>query len=140
MAFTLMDLGGCNCGTITYLSCSPCPIPKQNLVLSWINPLFGNGSAPLIYTSAWSTGCISALNMLFTLGCNGGMIELKANYYFGSSCTSSTNYCSNLRATGFQLVLASYTCGSGFTLNFTLTTMSCPTISANGFTGFTVTI
>jgi hypothetical protein len=128
--------------------CSPCTIPNQNLTISWVNPLAGNGSDTLVYNPSgptWATGCSGGAGvgnqLLFTLLCTGGQIELRVIYFVSGSCpTGQSNYCSNLRTTGSQLFLSSYTCGSGFTMVFTSTTQSCPTISASGFTSFVITL
>jgi hypothetical protein len=127
-------------------ACSPCAIPNQNLTISWVNPLAGNGSDTLVYNAtgpSWATGCSGGAGvgnqLLFKLFCTGGQIELRVYYFVSGSCpTGQSNYCSNLRTQGSQLVLSHYTCGSGFTLTFTSTTQSCPTLSGSGFTSFVV--
>jgi hypothetical protein len=118
------------------------------LTISWVNPLVGNGSDTLVYNRAgptWATGCSGGAGvgnqLLFKLLCTQGQIELRVYYFVSGSCpTGQSNYCSNLRTTGFQLFLSSYTCGSGFTLVFSSTASSCPTISGSGFTSFVVTL
>jgi hypothetical protein len=137
----------CGCGTPS-TTCSPCNIPDQDLVISWVNPFAGNGSDTLVYSSSgpsWATGCSGGVGignqLIFKLFCTGGQIELRVYYFVSGSCpTGQSNYCSNLRATGSKITLASYTCGAGFTLNFTCTTASCPTLAGSGFTNFTVTL
>jgi len=128
--------------------CLPCTIPNQNLTISWVNPLAGNGSDTMVYNSSgptWATDCSGGAGvgnqLLFKLLCTGGQIELRVYYFVSGSCpTGQSNDCSNLRTQGSRLILSSYTCGSGFTLVFTSTTLSCPTISGSGFTSFTITL
>jgi hypothetical protein len=128
--------------------CLPCTIPNQNLTISWVNPLAGNGSDILVYNSSgptWASGCSGGTGvgnqLLFELLCTRGQIEFRVYYFISGSCpTGQTNYCSNLRANGSQLILSSTTCGSGFTLVFTSTNQSCPTISGSGFSSFIVTL
>jgi hypothetical protein len=128
--------------------CSPCTIPNQNLTISWVNSLTGNGSDTLVYNSSgptWATGCSGGAGvgnqLLFKLLCTLGQIELRVYYFISGFCpTGQATYCSNLRTAGSQLFLSSYTCGSGFTLVFTSTRVSCPTISGSGFTSFIITL
>jgi hypothetical protein len=128
--------------------CSPCTIPDQSLTISWVNPLAGNGSDTLVYSTSgpsWATGCSGGAGvgnqLLFKVFCTGGQIELRVYYFVSGSCpTGQSNYCSNLRSQGSQLILSHYTCGSGFTLVFSLTTQSCPTLSASGFTSFVISL
>lgn len=134
--------------TSSSYACSPCAIPKQDLTISWVNPLAGNGSDTLVYNAtgpSWATGCSGGAGignqLIFKLFCTGGQIELRVYYFVSGSCpTGQSSYCSNLRSSPSQLVLASYVCGSGFTLNFTLTSATCPTVAGSGFTNFAVTL
>jgi hypothetical protein len=128
--------------------CSPCAIPARNLTISWVNPLTGNGADTLIYNSSgpsWATGCSGGAGagnqLIFKLLCTGGTIEFRVYYFVSGTCpTGQSDYCSNLRPTGAQLLLSNYTCGSGFTLVFATTTESCPTIGGSGFTSFVITL
>ena len=101
------------------LACSPCNIPAQNLTLSWVNVISGNGSTPLTYATApasWTSGCSNGL--LYKLVCTGGQVELRVIYFTAGSCPTGTQqYCSNLRVTPFGLTLSSYTC-SPFSMTF----------------------
>ena len=123
------------------LTCSPCNIPTQNLVLSWVNLISGNGSTTLIYTAtpaAWTSGCSN--NLLYKLICTGGQVELRVIYFMTGTCPSGTQqYCSNLRVAPFGLTLASYTC-SPFSMTFLSKTAACPAVTSNGFTQFTITL
>ena len=71
MAYTFWDIGRCNCPVLT--GCAGCQIPAQNLTLSWVNPVIGNGSTPLIYSAAgagsWVASCVNQL--IFSLICTG---------------------------------------------------------------------
>jgi hypothetical protein len=137
---TLCCCGGGGGGGI---SCSPCNIPTSNLTVSWTNPLTGNGSTGLTYnpggSPTWTSGCADD-GLLFELLCNAGNIELRAIYFTSGSCPTGTQaYCSNLLGVGSQLILSSYTC-SPFSLTFTNTGVSCPTLYGDGNTQFVVTV
>lgn len=122
------------------IACSPCSIPTQNLTLSWVNVISGNGSTTLTYANtpaAWTSGCTNGL--LYKLVCTGGQVELRVIYFTTGSCpTGSQQYCSNLRATPFGLTLSSYTC-SPFSLTFLSRSAACPTVANSGYTQFTIT-
>jgi len=130
-------------------TCSPCAIPQQDLTISWVNVLEGNGSDTLVYGSGptWATGCSGGEGIgnqiIFKLFCTGGQVELRVYYFVSGSCpTGQSNYCSNLRDAGSKLTLALYVCGSGFTFVFTCNSesSSCPILAASGFTQVTVTL
>jgi hypothetical protein len=137
---------GCGCAPsgCCFLVCAPCAIPEKDLTISWVNPIEGNGSDTLVYSGSgtWTTGCSGGAGignqLIFTYGCNGGNTELRVYYFISGSCpTGQTNYCSNLRSSGFQLVEGSAVC-SPYSVPFTLTSGTCPVLAASGFTGFTV--
>lgn len=123
------------------LTCSPCNIPAQNLVLSWVNVIRGNGSTPLTYTHApasWTSSCTNGL--LYELICTGGEVELRVIYFTTGSCPTGTQqYCSNLRVTPYGLTLSSYTC-SPFSMTFLSKSAACPTITNSGYAQFTITL
>ena len=123
------------------LVCSPCNIPAQNLVLSWVNAISGNGSTVLTYTTApasWTSGCSNGL--LYKLLCTGGQVELRVIYFTAGSCPTGTQqYCSNLRVTPYGLTLSSYTC-SPFSMTFLSRSAACPAITSSGYTQFTITL
>ena len=75
----------CGCGEAA-LSCSPCPIPKNDLTLCWWNALIGPGSAPLVYDpiGKWTTACTK--QMLYQLSCPGGSIQFTATYFLSGEC------------------------------------------------------
>jgi hypothetical protein len=123
------------------LTCSPCNIPAQNLTLSWVNVIFGNGSTTLTYAAtptSWSSACSDGL--LYKLVCTAGQLELRVIYFTTGSCPTGTQqYCSNLRAAPFGLTLSTYTC-SPFSMTFLSQSSACPTITNSGFTQFTITL
>jgi hypothetical protein len=124
------------------LACSPCSIPHQNLTVSWVNTLLGNGQAVLVYTAfptSWTSGCANGLQ--FKLLCTGGQVEFRAIYWTSGACPGpgQTQYCSNLRATPFGLALSSSNC-TPLSLTFTISSVTCPAISASGYTSFTITL
>jgi hypothetical protein len=124
------------------LTCSPCPIPKQNLTISWVNILRGNGSTTLIYTPSppsWVSACSN--NLQYILQCTGGQIELQITYWVTGVCPGpgTTQYCSNLRPAPLGLTVFSYSC-SPFSMTLHLTSSSCPTVTSGGYTQFTITL
>lgn len=124
------------------LTCSPCPIPRQNLIVSWTNILLGNGSTTLTYTPSppsWTSACSNGLQ--YILLCTGGQIEFQVTSWVTGSCPGpgTTQYCSNLRLAPLGLTTYSYSC-SPFSLTFRLTASSCPTMTSSGYTQFTITL
>jgi hypothetical protein len=123
------------------LACSPCNIPTQNLTLSWVNFISGNGSTTLTYATSptsWTSGCSNGL--LYKLVCTGGQVELRVIYFATGSCpTGSQQYCSNLNVAPSGLTLSSFTC-SPLSMTFLSNASGCPVISGSGYTKFTVTL
>jgi hypothetical protein len=132
------ERGASNGGILT---CSPCGIPAQNLTISWANAITGNGSTILTYTptpASWNSGCSNGL--LYTLLCTAGQVELRVIYFPTGSCPTGTQqYCSNLRASPFGLVLSTSSC-SPFSMTFLSRSAGCPTITNSGYTRFTITM
>ncbi len=128
--------------------CSPCTIPTRSLTISWVNPVTGNGSDTMVYSSVgptWSTGCSGGAGvgnqLLFKLYCTAGSVELRVYFFVAGTCPDGeTEYCSNLQSQGSQLILSHYVCDGGFTLTFIVTALSCPAVSSSGFTGFIITL
>jgi hypothetical protein len=123
------------------LACSPCNIPAQNLNLSWVNVISGNGSTTLTYTTtpaSWTSGCSNGL--LYKLVCTGGQVELRVISFSSGSCPTGTQqYCSNLGPTPFGLTLSSFTC-LPLSLTFLTNSSGCPAIATIGYTKFTITL
>jgi hypothetical protein len=124
---------------ISSLSCSPCPIPRRSLTVSWTNYVIGSGSAPLVYTppGQWNSGCINQL--LFSLSCPGSLIQFSVTYFLSGSCPGGQQQsCSSSSFEPLQLILASYSC-SPLYLRYTLTATSCPELASDAYTAFTIT-
>ena len=123
------------------VTCSPCSIPAQNLTLSWVNVIIGNGSTTLTFDSSstsWTSVCSNGL--MYEMLCTGGRLELRVIYFTTGSCPTGTpQYCSNLRGTPFGLTLSSYSC-SPFSVTFLSRSSGCPTITNSGYTQFTITL
>jgi hypothetical protein len=121
--------------------CAPCNIPAQNLTISWVNPIRGNGSTALVFNKAptsWTSACSNGL--LYQLLCNAGQIELRVIFFTAGSCPSGTQqYCSNLRSAPLGLTLSSYTC-SPFSMTFLSRSTTCPTVTNSGYLQFTITL
>jgi hypothetical protein len=131
--------GGSSGGGFT--SCSPCNIPNEDLTITWTNVFSGTGSATMMYSPGpqWQIGCVDD-DLIFSLSCNAGSIELRATFFLGGSCpTGTSNYCSNLRSNPLSLTLSDHTC-SPFSLTFTVTEAGCPSIYGDGNTQLVVTL
>jgi hypothetical protein len=130
-------------GSQTTQPCQPCEIPRQDLTVSWVNPIFGNGQARLVFNASgpsWSTGCSGVGNdNIFTLACLSGQIEFRVVYFLAGVCpTGQSAFCSNLLPPNFQLVFASHVCDP-LSLVFTVGEFGCPGAWALGYQSFTVT-
>ena len=68
------------------LGCSPCPIPRRDLTLSWAGGPHGGGSTPLVYTAPgrWNSAC--ANQMLYSLSCPGGSVRFAVTYFVSGGC------------------------------------------------------
>ena len=131
---------GCG-GTINccQLKCQPCTLPQKDLLLTWTNPLTGNGSTTLVYNGAgiWTSACTNGL--IYQLSCSGGQIDFQVIYFTTGSCPGGTQqYCSNLRTSPYGLTLSAYSC-SPLSLTFTSQSAGCPVITGSGYTKFIVT-
>jgi hypothetical protein len=127
--------------TDIYTCCSPCPIPKKDLTLSWTNSQLGNGSVPLVFTPPGqhnNSGCSN--NLRYSLSCPGELIQFNVTYYLSGSCETGgqSQSCDSPGHEPFALLLADYTC-SPFRLHYTVTGASCPVLGSNGYSSFTIT-
>ena len=124
-------------GTSAGVPCGVCRIPANNLTVSWTNPILGNGSTTLVYSSStWTSACSNEL--IYQLSCTSDQVEFRAIYFISAPCPSGTRqYCSNLRPNPFGLTQTGLTCGNHFLLTMTCGD-ACPILQTNGFTSFTV--
>ncbi len=135
------EMGAQGSGTPS-LPCSPSPIPQENLTISWVNTLLGNGSTTLTYSYSgssylWESGCSDGL--IYQLFCSGGVIQFNVIFFVSGSCPDGgTGFCSNARPSPFNLSQASYS-SSPFSLVFTETDVSCPDVAGVGFQSWTIT-
>jgi hypothetical protein len=88
MAFSIWDLGGCNCP-----GCVPCPLPAHDLTLTFNAPGIGVFTPTLVYAAGspdtWDSGCFvtGAFGCSrFVLGCGGGC-SFAAYYHWISGTT-----------------------------------------------------
>jgi hypothetical protein len=132
-----LNPGAC-CGCANELACSPCNIPKNNLTVSWVNPIIGNGSTTLTYTApdTWISGCTNGL--IYQLSCLANVLVFKACYHSGAGCTGTQTCCSSSGTAPFTLLLSTYTC-TPFSLTYATSSTGCPTLFSSGYTSFTVT-
>jgi hypothetical protein len=129
--------GCCGCGGGS-LSCSPCDIPQNDLTVSYVNPIIGNGSWTLTYTApdTWISACTNGLTS--QLSCLNNVLVFKVCYYSGGGCTGAQTCCSSANAAPFTLLLSTYTC-TPLSLKYTTSSGGCPTLFSSGYTSFTVT-
>jgi hypothetical protein len=128
---------GCGCCGTPLCTCGSCSVPQENLTVSWTNPIAGNGSATLVYSSCvlWESGCTNQL--LYELVCTGSSVEFRVYYFLAGSCpTGTSQYCSTLRSSPNGLTRTGLTCGSSFLL--TCTTANCTQLGTLGYTSFSV--
>lgn len=123
-------------------SCLPCNIPNEDLTVSWVNLLSGDGSATMTYTtgpSAWTASCVDD-GLIFKLGCNSGNIELRVTFFIAGDCPDGeSDFCSNLGVPPLALTSGSYTC-SPFSLSFAVSEDECPAVYGGGNTQITITL
>jgi len=123
------------------LSCSPCPIPRGDLTISWTNTSSGNGSATLTYfpaTGGWQATCVDN-GLIFVLTCTSGALNLAVIYFTSGSCpTGIEGLCNSTGTAPGKISLSASTC-SPFSLTFTVNATDCPHLWASGNTQFVIT-
>lgn len=135
---------GCPCcnqgGDCRLAACGNCSIPRSDLTVAWANPIIGNGQAALIYSppNQWQSACTNQL--IYQILCTSNQVEFRVTYFISGSCpTGQSQFCSTLRPTPFRLQQTLLQCGAQFRLQASVTSQSCPNLSANGYTGWTIT-
>lgn len=133
--------GSCCCSGGGGYTCGSCTIPQTNLTVDYTNLILGNGSATLVYSSSpttqWESACTNQL--LYLLVCTQNQVEFRVYYFVSGSCpTGQSQYCSTIRSNPFRLVQTSLTCSPSFDLECDVTGTSCPNLSSNGYTHFSV--
>jgi hypothetical protein len=119
--------------------CSPCPIPRRDLTVSWAGGPFGSGSTPLLYTAPgqWNSACSN--QMLYSLSCPGGSVRFAVTYFVSGVCPGGQAMsCTSPGDNPPSLLLASSSC-SPFYLGYTVSSTGCPALAVNGFTAFSIT-
>lgn len=122
----------------TSVVCGECKLPRRDLTLTWANSLLGTHSAPMVFNGVdeWTTGCINQITHRLT--CRSGVAAFNAAYFAGGHCpTGQSVICSNSGSPPFGLAMSAQSCDPLF-LQYTAT--SCPTLSIQGYTKFTVTL
>jgi hypothetical protein len=121
------------------LGCSPCPIPRRNLTVSWAGGLGGGGSTPLVYTAPgqWSSVCSNQL--LYALSCPGGSVRFAVTYFVSGRCPGGQAMsCAAPGDDPPSLLLDQSSCDPFF-LRYTVSPLGCPALAANGITAFSIT-
>jgi hypothetical protein len=121
------------------LACSPCPIPRRDLTVSWSGGPFGSGSTPLFYNAPgqWNSACSN--QMLYSLSCPGGSVRFAVTYFVSGDCPGGQAMsCTTPGDIPPSLLLVSSSC-SPFYLRYTVSSTGCPALAANGFTAFSIT-
>ena len=139
----MMTRRRCCCAGTPVYPCGTCSIPKANLTVSWTNLILGNGSTTLVYSSSpstvWASGCSNQL--LYKVSCVGGVLVFQVTYFISGSCpTGQAQTCQTGSTNPHKLTTTSQVCGASFLWVIGLTSTTCPTLSAFGYTGFTVSI
>lgn len=118
--------------------CYPCPLPKRDLRLSWVNPLIGDGSVTLAYSApgTWASGCTHGL--LYWLSCAGGSLQFGVTYFLSGSCPGGQQQtCSSAGSNPFALKLQSARC-KPLELVYQVSPTGCPVLSSGGYLQYTV--
>jgi hypothetical protein len=121
------------------VACSPCAIPSKNLVVSWTNPILGNGSTMLSFNglNQWISACVRQIRVL--LKCSESTAQLMVEYYVSGDCPNGQGVlCDNRGANPNNLILTASSC-TPFSISFSLTNATCPILWGNGYRGFTIT-
>ncbi|OJW18800.1 MAG: hypothetical protein BGO49_17405 [Planctomycetales bacterium 71-10] len=121
----------------TTVVCGGCKLPRRDLTLTWTNNLLGTHSAPMVFNGIdeWATGCINQIS--FRLSCRSGAATFTATYFVAGHCpTGQPVVCSSPGSSPIGLTASAQSCDPLF-LQYTAT--SCPALSAQGYTKFTVT-
>jgi hypothetical protein len=122
------------------LPCGTCRIPRRNLTVSWTNSILGNGSTTLVYSrtpTQWSSGCSN--EQIYRLLCTDNQVEFRVIYFISGSCPGGVSqFCSTLGVDPLRLVVDSLVCGDHFLLTCHTTGTSCPSITLNGYSSFTI--
>lgn len=124
-------------GQPTTVSCAGCKVPRRNLTLTWTNSLLGTRSAPMVFNGLdeWATGCINQI--LFRLNCSSDGLVFTATYFVAGPCPSGEPVtCTSPGSSPIGLTSTAKSCDP---LLLQYTTTSCPALSAQGYTRFTVT-
>jgi hypothetical protein len=131
---------GCQCSPQDKVLCFPCSFPKQDLVVSWTNPVYGDGSATLVYTGIpyyrWATVC--SRELIFDFYClYGGLTVFSVSYFISGSCPGGQKRsCVSLGDPTDALILDAYSCSPLF-LRYKI--FNCYPLLSSGYTSFTVT-
>ncbi|WP_165221967.1 hypothetical protein [Aquisphaera insulae] len=137
-----LSIGGrwvANSGASSLLSCSPCSLPRKNLVVSWTNSQLGNGSTPLVFNapSNWTSACTQQLR--FYLACSASLIQFGVKFFLNGSCLGEPSQtCASPGLNPQALVLDSWSC-SPLYLHYRATAAACTALSNRGYTAFTIT-
>ncbi len=119
------------------LPCGDCGIPRGDLTLTLTNTLLGTHSVSLHFNGVdeWTTGCVNQVT--FRLSCGSGVGIFSASHFAGAPCpTGRPVTCASSGASPVSLPLTIQSCDP-FLLQYT--TSSCPALSSQGYTKFTIT-
>lgn len=123
----------------TSLPCSPCSIPRRNLILNWTNSHFGSGSINLLFdgVSRWESGCNGLT--AYRLACEGGSIAFTVRVFATGGCPDGPSQsCSSSAPSPNGLTLVRQVC-SPFLMTYQPTTSSCPLLLDMGYQQFIIT-
>ncbi|AMV37375.1 hypothetical protein [Planctomyces sp. SH-PL62] len=120
--------------------CGGCTAPRRDLTVSFTNSLLGPGSAVMAFNGVdeWTSGCVNQLTL--RLICRNGQSSFQATYHTGTPCPGGQPVsCSSPGQAPLGLTPTGSSC-TPFLLQFSLSAASCPSLAAQGYTRFTITI
>jgi hypothetical protein len=134
---------GCIC-SVCGLACGTCSIPKKDLQLVATNPILGDETLTLVFSStslSWATKNCDSSGLLYTLACANGKLNFLAQFWITGACPGPGGTTGNCSSTGIApgaFTQTAFTC-TPLSATYTSTSGSCPTVTSAGFTKFVIT-
>src|SRR3954453_15332833 len=121
------------------MGCSPCPIPRRDLTVSWTGGPDGGGSTPLVYAAPglWTSACSNQL--LYSLSCPGGSVRFAVTYFVSGGCPGGQAQSCTSPGDDPPSLLLDGSSWHPFFLRYTVSSAGCPALADNGITAFSIT-
>lgn len=144
-------------GTLTFSStetvpvctvpCGACDLPFEDLTLSYVNTIAGNGTVTLVPGggTTWTSACVkigSTSWYQFTWSCISGTMVLSVSKYSTSGCLTPSNTCASNSSSSTKLITVSTSCSPldyEYSVGPYPALPSCGYLSVDGFTTFEIT-